>query len=238
MSAGSPSTFLELCARTAMECGVDVNGSSMTATTGQTGRLGQIVKWVNAAWLDIQTRRQDWKFMRSSFSVDTTSGDGKYAYTDCTDTAASAAISAFRDWCRDTFKIYLTSAGSDTETDLTFIDYIDWYSRYNTGAQSNSYPAYFTVDHDQGILLAPKPDGIYTLRGEYMKSATELSGDDDTPEMPAEYRMAIVYRAMMKYGRYNGAQEVFADGQAEYNRLMREMVRTQAPAIVVGGALA
>lgn len=221
-----------------MECGVSLTGPD--ATSGQTGRLGQIVKWVNAAWLDIQTRSNDWKFMRSSFSVSTTASDGKYAITDCTDTVSSAALTTdgFRDWCRESFKLYLTSAGSGTETDLLFIDYQDWYERYNIGQQSDSYPNQFTIDHDMGILLAPKPGDIYTLRGEYMKAATALDGDDDTPELPAEYRMAIVYRAMMKYGRYSGATEVFTDGQAEYMRMMREVGRTQRPANVVPGALA
>lgn len=221
-----------------MECGVSLTGPD--STTGQTGRLGQIVHWVNAAWLDIQTRHNDWRFMRSSFSVSTTASDGKYVITDCTDTVSSATMTTdgFRDWCRESFKLYLTSAGSGTETDLLFIDYQDWYERYNIGQQTDSYPNQFTIDHDMGILLAPKPDGIYTLRGEYMKAATELSGNSDTPEIPAEYRMAIVYRAMMKYGRYSGAVEVFNDGQAEYMRMMREVGRTQRPANVVPGALA
>lgn len=238
MSVQNPATFLELCQRSASECGVSLTGPS--ATTSQTGRLGQIINWVNSAWMDVQTKHDNWRFMRSSFTVNTTSGDGKYIITDCTDTVSSAAltVAGFRTWERDTFKIYLVSAGSDTETDLTFIDYQDWYYRYNTGAQSNSYPGYFSIDHDNGILLAPKPNGIYTLRGEYMKAATLLSGDNDEPEMPAEYRMAIVYRAMMKYGRYAGAAEVFTDGQAEYTRLMREMTRTQRPANLVGGPLA
>lgn len=238
MSAASPSTFLELAKRTAAECSVSLTGPSATAS--QTGRLGQIVNWVNAAWLDIQTKADDWRFMRASFTVNTTASDGKYLITDCTDVATSAAltVAGFRTWVKDTFKIYLTSAGSGTETDLLYIDYQDWYVRWNTGAQSDSYPGYFTFDHDNAILLAPKPGGIYTLRGEYMKAATALDGDSDEPEMPAEYRMAIVYRAMMKYGRYNAAPEVFNDGQAEYNRLMREMTRTQRPRPLVGGALA
>jgi hypothetical protein len=236
VSAENPSTFLELCQRAAMDCGVSLTGPA--DTTSQTGRLGQVVKWTNAAWIDIQTRANDWKFLRSSFTVATTSGDGKYAYTDCTDVAAAVAISAFRCWCLESFKVYLTSAGSDSETEIDFIEYDDWYRRYNTGAQSNSHPIHFSVDHDMGILLGPKPDGIYTLRGEYMKSATPMSGDDDTPDLPEEYRMAIVYRAMMKYGRYNSAPEVFNDGQAEYLRIMAEMRRTQRPRDKVGRPLA
>lgn len=238
MSVQNPQTFLELTQRCASECGVSLTGPS--AVTSQTGRLGQIVNWVNSSWYDIQTKYDNWHFMRASFTVATTASDGKYAITDCTDVATSAAltVAGFRCWVNNSFKIYLTSAGSGTETDLRYVDYDYWYQRWNTGAQSDSYPTDFTIDHDRAILLAPKPGGIYTVSGEYMKAATLLSGDSDEPEMPAEYRMAIVYRAMMKYGRYNAAPEVFTDGQAEYTRLMREMTRTQRPKDLVGGALA
>ena len=237
MSVANPSTFLELCQRASKECGVSLTGPS--ATSGQTGRLGQIVDWVQSAWTDIQTKRNDWLFMRSSFTVSTTSGDGQYAFGDCTDTGTSSTITAFRDWCRDTpMKIYLTSAGQPTETDLVFIDYRDWFARYNLGNQTNGYPRHWSRHPNGNLLLGQKPDGIYTVGGDYMKAATELSGDSDTPEIPAEYRMAIVYRAMMFYGRYNAAPEVFNDGQTGFNRLLREMVRTQAPAILEGGPLA
>ncbi len=238
MSVQNPETFLELCQRTSSECSVSLTGPSTTVS--QSGRLGQIVNWTNTAWIDLQTKYNDWRFMRSSFSVNTTSGDGKYAIGDCTDTVASAVMTAegFRDWKLDTFKIYLVSAGVGTETDLTFMEYQDWYDRWNYGSPSNSYPGDFTIDHDRSILLAPKPDGIYTVRGEYMKAATLMDGDSDEPELPQEYRMAIVYRAMMYYGRYTGAPEVRADGEIQYNRMLREMSRTQRPAPMTGGPLA
>ena len=50
--------------------------------------------------------------------------------------------------------------------------------------------------------------------------------------------MAIVYRAMMKYGRYNAAAEVYNDGQQNYNRMIREAARTQRPVRMVPGPLA
>jgi hypothetical protein len=238
MSVQNPETFLELVQRCASECSVSLTGPS--AVTGQTGRLGQVVNWVNSAWMDVQTKHNDWSFMRASFTVNTTASDGKYAITDCTDVATTAAltVAGFRTWEKDTFKAYLVSAGVATETDLRFMDYQEWYDRWNYGTPTDGYPGEFTIDHDRAILLAPKPNGIYTVRGEYMKAATLMSGDTDEPEMPAEYRMAIVYRAMMKYGRYNAAPEVFTDGQAEYTRLIREMSRTQRPPLLRAGPLA
>jgi hypothetical protein len=238
VSVQNPSTFLELCQRTASECSTSLTGPSDTTT--QTGRLGQIVNWVNTAWIDVQTKYNDWRFMRSSFTVNTTSGDGKYAITDCTDTVSSASltVAGFRKWELDSFKIFLVSAGVATETDLCYLVYDDWYRQWNVGSPSNSYPGWFSVDHDKAILLAPKPDGIYTVRGEYVKAATLMVGDADEPELPQEYRMAVVYRAMYYYGRYQGAPEVRAEGEMQYNRLLREMSRTERPALLVGGALA
>lgn len=229
--------FLQLCQRTASECGVSLTGPS--AVTGQVGRLGQIVKWVALADMDIQTLHNDWHFMRSAFTVSATSGDGKYAATDCTDTGTSSAISKFRDWCRDTpMKVYLTSAGVGGETDMCYLRYEDWYSRYNVGTQTNGKPFFWSVHPDRSLLLAPKPDATYTVSGDYMKSATEMTADASEPLIPSDYHMAIVYRAMMKYGRYAGASEVFNDGQAEYRRVLNEMRRTQRPEIQVPGALA
>jgi hypothetical protein len=230
--------YLQLCQRTAMECGVSLTGPS--AVTGQTGRLGQVVSWVNAAWGDIQTKYDNWNWMVGAFTVNTSSGDGKYAFGDCTDTTTSAAIASFRKWRLDSFKIYLASAGQGTETDLVPISYAEWYQRYNVGAvvSTNSYPRNMAEHPDRSFLLGHKPDGIYTVSGEYMKAAEALAADDDTPDLPAEFHMAIVYRAMMKYGRYNAAPEVFNDGQAEYFRLLREMERTQRPPRLEAGPLA
>jgi hypothetical protein len=228
--------YLQLCQRTSSEVGIA--GTSPAATTSQSGNALRIVNWVSSAWLDIQRKHDDWKFMRGSFTFDTTASDGVYAYGDCTDTTTSTAISAFRAWHRDTLKIYLTSAGVAGEVQLTYIDYQSWYSVYNTGQQTDGPPRFFSIDASNRLLLAPKPDGIYTVTGEYQKSATELSGDDDTPELPSEYHEAIVYRAMMKYGRFYVAGEVYDDGKTNYRTLINEMERTQLPEFTQADPLA
>lgn len=229
--------FLELCQRVASECGVSLTGPG--DTTNQVGRLGQIVKWTRQADMDIQTLHDNWNFMRSSFTLAVTAGDGKYAYGDCLDVETGAAITHFRSWCDDTvMKIYKTASGIGTQTDLHFLCYPDWDSRYNLGNQTNSYPFFWSQHPDRSLLLAPKPDDAFVVSGDYMKSATELEGDSAEPLFPSEYHMAIVYRAMMKYGRYAGASEVYSDGQAEYRRVINEMKRNLRPADLTGEALA
>lgn len=230
-------TFLELCQRLASECGVSTTGPS--AVLGQTGRLGQIVKWTAQSDLDVQTLHDDWKFMRGSFTLNTVAGDGKYAFGECTDTATVAPITKFRIWCDDVeMRVFKTASGVGGETDLPFLCYEDWYSRYNIGNQTNSPPFFWSVDKDNGLLLAPKPDDIYTVSGDYMKSATTMAADGDTPVFPADYHMAVVYRGMMKYGRFAGAQEIYNDGLTEYKRVLNEMRRTQRPKARQPGPLA
>lgn len=55
--------------------------------------------------------------------------------------------------------------------------------------------------------------------------------------MPAEFHMAIVYRAMMMYGRFTAAGEVFNDGEQNYRRIMTALVNNQTPMVRMGGAL-
>jgi hypothetical protein len=61
--------FLQICQRTAVECGVASGTAIQTAlptVVGATGSLGRIVGWVNDAWTDICMDHDDWDWMHSS----------------------------------------------------------------------------------------------------------------------------------------------------------------------------
>lgn len=218
-------TFLELVQRLSSEVGNA--GSGPSAVTGQTGMNLRLVNWVASAWLDIQRMKNGWKFMRGSFTLDTVADDGAYLYTDCIDTVTTVAITSFRKWHIDTFKIYLQSAGVGAETDLGYIGYDLWYQVYNTGTQTSGQPCSFAIDNANGLRLAPKPSAVYVVSGEYQQAATTLAADGDTPACPAEYHDAIVYLAMKKYARYAGAPEIYEDVKSEYKRIIFEMSQTQ-----------
>ena len=229
-------TFLQLCARLRQE--VSGSGTGPSTTVGQTGELGRIVSWIATADEDIQRLENEWLFMRSGFTVNTVADTAAYAYTACTDTTSSATITAFRNWVKDSFKIYLSSTGVAGEGAIDYIDYQTWYEIYNTGSQTSSRPLHFTIAPDMSIKLGPAPSAVYRVSGEYGKAVTTLAANADVPQYPSEYHMLPVYRAMMKYGRYTGAAEVYQDGKNEYDRMMNEMELTQLPEILLGGPLA
>jgi hypothetical protein len=225
-------TFLQLASRLRQEVGGAGTGPS--AVTGQTGELKRIVDWIATADEDVQRKRNEWKFMRSGFTVNTVADTAAYAFGSCTDTTSSSAITLFREWVKDTFKIYLTSSGVGGETPLNFMYYDAWYSLYSTGTQTSAFPRDFTILNNRSFSLGPKPNAVYTVTGEYQKAVTIMTANGDVPVYPAEYHMLPVYAGMMSYGVFTGASEMYQRGSNLYRQLMAEMERTQLPDILLG----
>jgi hypothetical protein len=171
-------------------------------------------------------RQDDWLWMRTGFTLPTVSGTAVY-------TASDASITNLRKWNLDSMKIYTTSTADENE--LFFIEYEDFRSIYMLGQIASGKPAYFTVLPDLSIRVYPTPDAVYTIYGDYHRSAAEMAADADTPTgLPTESHLAIVYRAMMKYARYEAAGEIYEDANAEYRRLVSQLERRQLPDVTMG----
>lgn len=238
------STYLELANKLASESGASGAASAISAVTGQTGQALRIVNWIALAYTEIQRRHDQWRWLRSTFTVDTVASDDTYAYGDVTDSRLSAVITRFaRWWPHDeqgaaNFKRYLTASGVGVETWMTYLPWSYFRSIYKIGTQNNGPIIHFTIDPQNNIVIGPKPDAIYTVTGEYQMAAQVLAADGDTPEMPANFHDLIVYRAMEKYGRFYAAGEVLERGEVEGGRLMRQLERDQLPAISLAEPLA
>lgn len=235
------STYLSGSVDLRRECGM--SGTGPAAVTGQTGDLERIVEWYAQAYTEIQNRHQDWLWLRSTFTVDTTASDDTYAYGDVTDSRLSALITRFRRWWLydvDGFpnvRSYLTSAGVSGEKYLLPLPWAAFRDLYKRGTQTNNAPVHITVDPQRNLVLGPKPNGIYTITGEYQMSAQVLAADGDTPEMPSDYHQLIVYEAMKKYGAFNSAPDVSSRGITEGNKLMRQLEGNQRPECGLAGPL-
>lgn len=224
------STFLQLAVELRQEVGGA--GTGPTSVTSQVGEYKRIVDWIVQADEEVQQEHDDWKFMVGSFTIDTIADDGAYAPADFV-----TPVTDLRNYRNDTLKIYLSATGVSDESKLHYIDYQDWYDIYNTGTQTSGRPRHFTIDNDMSLLLGPKPSAVYRVSGKYQKSVDTLSASADTPNYPAEFHMLPVYLGMMKYGRYTGAPEVYADGERLYKKMKRRMERSQLPRIVMAGPL-
>lgn len=219
------------------ECGV--SGTGPSTTSAQTGELARLVGWYKQAYTEIQNRKS-WRWLRSQFSLPTVASTGSYAYTSCTDTIASAVISRFKHWYPWEFYIYLTSSGVGTQSRLTYMEWDDFKRVWMVGNSSTltGYPAYVSVDPQNNIRLGPKPDAVYTVTGDYQKSAQVLAADADVPEMPSDFHDLIRFGAQKKYAAFMGAPEVWSQAKSEASTMMRDLERNQLPLPTFGDTLA
>lgn len=230
------STYLQLCSQLRQEA-VD-SGTGPTAVTSQTGELARFVTWISDAYVELQQDREDWIWMRKSFTVSTVASTGEYAYTDCTDTVSAIAIARFARWYQYSFKCYLTSDGVGTEYPLRWIEWETFRRFYRYGTQTDGQPRHVSVNPLLQFCLGPKPDAVYTVSGDYHLGPQILAADGDTPEMPSRFHKLIVYEAMSKYGGSRVAPEAIMRANSEGGKLRSALEMTQLPQLTYGDALA
>jgi hypothetical protein len=230
------STFLELCSDLRQE--TTDSGTGPTTVVSQTGELGRFVKWIKDAWTELQQDRDDWLWMRKSFTVSTVAADGAYVFGDCTDTVTAVAIARFARWYENAFKAYLTSDGVGAEYPLIWLEWETFRRIYRYGTQTDGQPVHVSMDPTMAFVLGPKPNAVYVVGGDYALGPQILAANGDTPEMPSRFHALIVYEAMSKYGGSRVAPEAMLRAVAEGGRLRAALELNQLPAMSYGAPLA
>lgn len=234
MSISNPSTFLELAQRASIECGVSSSGpASLLSATG----IDLLMKgWVSESWVDIQRMHDDWHFMRRSANFQTVNGLHSYTPAQC-----GVTNGGIGKWQRETMRNFHTASGIGTALFMDYLDYDEWRDAYLFGSQRDvrTRPTVFAVNpFDHGLSLGPVPTAEYTITGDYFLRPSALENDADVPSLPAQYMMAIVYKAMMEYGAYDAAPEVYSRGEKRYNEIIRQLEDERLNEVEMGGALA
>lgn len=234
------STFLQLCQDVARESGTVPNIGEPSTTTDQSGRLLRIINWTASAYADIQRHKNYWRWLHADFSGETISGTREYS------ASAMSVSTRFSRWIfhgeqgDNLFTTYKASEGQDTEGFLTFVDWANFRRKFAIGSavSDTGKPAYVTVNDQNELVFYPTPDAGYTVRGVYYKSPQTLSADDDVPEMPEDFHIAIQWRALMLLGAYDEAPNQVPNWTAEYFKVMQDLRSHQLPRIRQAGALA
>lgn len=234
------STYLQLCVKARRDCRLP--GTGPDAVTGQTGVFGRLVDWVSDAYIQIQERHDEWRWMRRTATVSTTADDDDYAYGEWTDQTDSVVISRFSRWRLndpwDQPKCYLSSSGVSAQYWLTYLDWDSFKTIYKIGSQSSGQPAHIAINPNDEIVLGPAPDDTYVVTADYYLGPQTLAADSDTPDMPSRYHNLIVYEAMKRYGTTEGAANIFIEGNQQANRMMRALERSQLPGFRLAEAMA
>lgn len=228
-------TFLQLVNSLKQETGVA--GADFSTVSGLTKEPKRLADWIAQSWLEIQMERTDWDFMRKAVTFNTVDGQQQYHVGDGLD----IDIDDFGSWRNESFRSYIQSAGVATEIILTqYYSYSGFRDFYMLGSRRlvTGRPLYITINpNDRSLLLGFTPNDIYVVSGEYFQTPQVLTADADEPIMPSRYHMAIVYKAMMKYGLFMSAQEQITAGQQGYSMLFNRMINDQTPIVQIGESL-
>lgn len=223
-------TYLQLVQRLRQECGV--SGTGPNTTVNLSGEMARLASWIRSAWMDIQRLHPDWEFMRQPFEFVTKDGQQKYTPTEM-------LINSLASFKRDSVRLYRLESGVNDEWMLPYMDYDSFRDLYMMGSSRNikQKPNVFTLDSQRNMLLGHTPEAQYVVSGECYAMPTEFKNDDDMPAMPSQYHMLIVYRAMMNYGQYEAAPEVFQQGFGEYKQMLTRLAMDQLPRMTFGAPL-
>jgi hypothetical protein len=226
--------YLQLINRTRVECGV--SGPDVSTVTGITGESARIANWVNAAWVDIQTAKEDWQWMRAPFQFNTITQQQFYTPTE------AGVAATFANWKRDSFRCSTVGSNYGDEQLMNYMEYTTFRNLYQYANMRTTYTRPVVVTIKPGVNkdlgFGSIPDQPYVIVGEYYKKPTDLVVDTDEPDIPARFQLAIVYRAMMFYAGYESAPEVYQRGELEFKRLMNRLDIDQLPTLVSGPPLA
>lgn len=202
-------TFLELCVK--LRERVASQGSGPASTVGQAGINLRIVNWINEAYAEIQRKWTDWRFRWYEGTLTTTTG-----------VAAISMPAAIAGWYKDCFYY-----------DGSNIPVMEWeqyrLERDSWDDADDDEPSFIVIKPDNSLILLPAPAAVYNIRYEGYAVIDELSGNADTPILPAECHMTIVYKAMEYYGVHHDAPEVIAEGRELYTKAMIALESSQLP---------
>lgn len=222
-------TFLKLCQDVARESGT-ISGTYPTAVTSQSGRLLDVVNWVNDAWRIIQNKRNAWAWMRKEFTGTLSNGTAKY-------TAASFSITDHARWVteRDSMTLYQQSTGVSDEGEIENISWASWRQKYGRGSQTNNKPTQYAVSPASELCFGAIPDDTYVVNGEYYETPQALIENADEPNLPERFEDVIRWGALMLMAGYDEDAVLLAKATANYGEIMRDLERDQLPQIGFGG---
>ena len=228
--------YLQLVNTARRECGVSGSSTELTSTANLSGESLRMANWVNQAWIDVQTAKEDWQWMRAPVQFNTVTQQQTYTPTQ------AGVGSTFGNWKRDSFRCSSVGQNYADEQLLNYMEYTTFRNLYQYGNMRTTYARPVVVSivpgTDKSLGFGAIPDQPYVITGEYYKKPVDFSADTDTPAIPDRFQMMIVYRAMMYYGGYEAAPEVFARGEQEFKRLMNRLNIDQLPTIISGPPLA
>lgn len=197
----------------------------MVTAAGDDARL---FAWVNSAWRDIQLMHESWLWRRGAALGQVSSMGTVHNLA-----APGFALSDFASWKPESREYkpsaWRVSDGQQVEVGLKFLPWDEFRTRFVAGVHSSGGLQFWTVAPDGEMWVAPTPDSAHMVRADYIKDVQELLLDADVPQMPSRFHSLIMWKALIEYGGYDAASEVFQRADRNYAMGMPALLQSQLP---------
>lgn len=214
--------WLQLAQAVKRESGLGMESTIVSYATAQNDNA-RFFQWAQWAARDLTLQREDWRWRRGSATLAST--------TNQTNTATDFGLTDFASWKAQTKEYrpsaYRVSDGVSTERELTFMSYELFRKNFILGAQVPGTVQCWSISPADELLLGPTPDAAHFVRADYTKTYVEMTGDTSTPAMPERFHMLIVWRALMEYGGFDAAGEVYQRAERNYTLGWPQLAKAQ-----------
>ena len=227
--------YLQLANRLRLESG-GISGTGPTTVVGNSNNeYARVCNWIADADVEIQLKYDDWRFMWNQFSLATVAGTAEYTEATITG-SASLGVSRYD---LESFRYYLTSAGIGNEQHIIHREYRYFRERWLIGNNraSTGAPSECTFLPNRKIHLAPIPNAIYTVTGDFYRNSVRMTLDGDEPLYPSQFHMLPVWWALVKYAGLEEAPAVYTNAQNQLSLLWGAFERQERPNVTFGGPL-
>jgi hypothetical protein len=222
-------TFLQICQAVRRETGI--SGAGPVNTGVLSGIEGKLIGYVRDAWVDVQTYRNDWPWMRKTLQVVTSPGKQRHTITELN-------LTDFERWDFLGASIYKQDDGVAGEQPLGSTTFDMWWSTGRLGLQQQQAPWVLFFDpEDNALMFHPIPDAEYLITLRYFRAPQILSADGDIPRLPVNqaWRDIIKWRALWYYGYHDGAPDVLAEAEMKWDEMIHALDNAYGQIITIAG---
>jgi hypothetical protein len=202
--------YLQLVQRTLRECGIS---GSLRTVANQQGEMARVVDWVQEAYLMIQNER-DWNWLWRRAVANIAVG------VQSIDPASEWGVYALR-WDE-------TSARLDGNAIA-----MAYYTHPEPDSQ-NSAPSVVTIMRDRVLRFNAPMDRERQFQADYYATSEILREDEDTPSMPEQFHMVVVWQAATLYADFEEAGALRMTSQMKLDRVREQMMATEVPPVIMG----
>tara|TARA_R110002020_G_scaffold79249_1_gene198816 strand:- start:438 stop:1148 length:711 start_codon:yes stop_codon:yes gene_type:complete len=214
------STYLVLCQDMARDVGIPGTGPSAVDATDLSEEEIAVVRYIQTADQDIQSRWFDWDFLWSEATISCISGTSTLTSTN------TGFPTTLGNWKLDSM------VWDKTSDSYQILEYQEWNSyreMYKYGTIDSDVPEVFAVKPNNDIDLYPTPNATTAISAEYWATPTLLTSDSDISAIPPRFHKIIIARAKMFYAENEDAPEIASGSTVEFEDLLNSLEADQLP---------